>query len=214
MHFELLLIICFMILFIIGFPIYMSGCNKKIGGGCSTTYDIVPAKVIGGCHQIHTITYRNDEYNDNGLEPIPIPYTYGDCRVKMSYKNNKKCYLFRSDDDHCNNYITDIYDYNNCNRLNNHSYPIGSEHTIYVNKQNDICYSHHYVSVLSKIGLSFIIISFVCLLCSIISFPIQLKLEEDEKTKRKIFYEKLRNDINYNPIIPHKDDENDFAQIL
>ena len=199
----------------------MTGCHDILSGGCSTTYDIVSAKVIGGCHQVHTMIYHNDEYHDNGLDPMP--YTYGDCQVLMLYKNKHQCYLHRFDFDRCTEYVTDIQQYNKCDRLNNHSYPIGSEHTIYVNKQSKICYSHHYVSVLSEVGLSFMIASFICILYPIISILFQKTEEQLDKRRFRTMPRtntrlKRRNveittnaSYAYNPIIPHEDD---FAQIL
>lgn len=98
-------IFLFLIFLIIGLPIYMLGCSKLIGGGCSTTYNTVKAKVIKSCNiykkyednDDHTINSQSLDYNNSKVQQFtkiePIVYTYGDCRIKMSYGNNYECYL-------------------------------------------------------------------------------------------------------------------------
>lgn len=179
-------IMLFLICFIIGLPIYMLGCSDNVGGGCSNTYHIVKAKVIKSCH-----IYKKIIYNDDDLSPTPIQsvtiyhnnsklrqtteieqigYTYGDCRIKMSYDNDKECYLLKSDTDGCTNYIATATIYDVCYKENNNSYPIGSVHTIYVSKDTNICKSYQYVLTFAKIGFTFMCFSFICLIKSIYDY--------------------------------------------
>jgi len=176
------IVICwFCIFFIIGLPTYLMGCDNIIKGGCSVSYNIAKAKVIESCH-LYTVTIDDD--NSYGSENFHSDFgssiTYGDCRVKLE-ADGLICNLYRSDEDDCSNYITSRHQYKMCDRLNNHSYPLGSIHTVYFSKNNEKCYSHFYVKRLSRVGFTFLIFSFVLLTIILITFLGDIIIDDKPK---------------------------------
>jgi hypothetical protein len=132
--------------FIIGIPIFLSGCNDQ--QTICINYNVYSANVISNnCIEYHG---KNDDR---------IAYN---CNVIVEYflKNQPQtCSIYRSDSDNCDPPVSNWYYYYHCKNLNNMDYPIGSYHDIYV--KNNRCYSHHYVTHLSHIGFGFLMTSVV-----------------------------------------------------
>jgi hypothetical protein len=168
-QYRCLFIWWFFIFFIIGLPTYLMGCDNIIKGGCSVSYNIANAKVVESCH-LHTVTIDDDTYgNPVHSDFSPTYVTFGDCRVKLD-ADGLICNLYRSDFDKCSDDITSENQYRKCDVLNNHSYPLGSIHTVYFSKNNSKCYSHFYVKRLSRVGFAFLIFSFVLQIIILVSY--------------------------------------------
>jgi len=144
--------------FVMGFPIWMCGCNTKFSP--CIRYNKHKATVVSNqCF----ITYNDDDRIG------------GNCNVYVKYKNKEietECHIYRNDFDDCDDLITSNKQLKKCNNLNLRDYPLNKTVNIYVDKNFDTCYSSHYVAYLGNIGFSFLIVSCIfnilgCLCCCI-----------------------------------------------
>lgn len=166
------MIIISFILFIIGLSTNLSGCSDKYGGGCKF-YKIKKASVLfSGCTK-YLVT---DDY-DNGQKKIDDDnigtITY-DCYANVNY-DDVKCKIHRSDQEECVN-VKDKLKRDKCLRYIVNSYPVNSTITVYV--KDDVCYSHHYVERLSRIGFAFILIWGIIFMFIILILMLNFRKEE------------------------------------
>lgn len=150
------------IFIIVGFPTWMCGCDKTLGGPC-IKYNQYSALIISNtCYETH----------GNGVNGHADDDTIGNnCNVHVEYVHKgvtKVCPIYRSDNDHCRGLVTSMKQTEQCNELNQQDYHLDDYTSIYVGKYNDICYSSHYVSMIAKIGFSFLVIGLVFTICSIL----------------------------------------------
>lgn len=132
---------CAIIFIIIGLPIYMIGCDNKIGGYCNG-YVKYTAQVIDNTCDL-TSGYKS---SGNGKTAIYDTIGYN-CNVHVQYienGNNITCPIYRSDSDYCS-FVTDWSQYRKCNKLNIKDYPVGSSHIINVNRVDGRCETNHIV---------------------------------------------------------------------
>lgn len=134
---------------IIGFPIWMSGCNKYFGGPCVryTPYDATVTS--NECYITHGDHYGDDVIGCN-------------CNVHVKYVSKQvpiTCNIYRSDQDECGDLVQSYSQLKKCNILNTQDYPLNKNITIYVSSTGT-CYSSHYVKRLSIIGTIFLIVGF------------------------------------------------------
>ncbi len=149
-----LLLFLAIIFIIIGLPIYMVGCDDKIGGYCNGFVKHTAIVIDNTCdltsgHRSHGKSSDDDAIGFN-------------CNVHIQYianGKNKTCPIYRSDSDNCSPLVFTWSQVHQCNKLNKKDYPLGKEFTIYVNKVDGRCETHHYVQKYAIIGFVFLIIA-------------------------------------------------------
>lgn len=137
------------IFIVIGFPTWMCGCDKTLGGPCVKYNEHSALIVSNTCFETHG---SNDDTIGNN------------CNVHVKYTQkgiDKVCPIYRSDQDYCRGLITSMKQTEQCNELNQQDYHVNDYTSIFVDKYYDTCYSPHYVSRIAKIGFSFLVIGLV-----------------------------------------------------
>lgn len=137
---------------IIGLPLYMVGCDNKVGGYCNGFNKHTALVIDNECnlasgHHTHGKTADDDEIGYN-------------CNVHVQYTEdgkNKTCLVYRSDYDNCVPLVETWKQVKKCNKLNKKDYPLSSLHTIYINKVDGRCETQHLVQKYARIGCVFLV---------------------------------------------------------
>ncbi len=150
------------IFIIIGLPLYMVGCDDKIGGYCNG-FVKHKAQVIN--NKCYLTTGHNTHGKLNDDDAIGF-----NCNVYIQYTKhgrNITCPVYRSDSDNCNPLVITRSQVNTCNKLNNKDYPLGKIFNIYVNKVDGRCETHHYVQKYAIVGFVFLVIAGLIIVCEL-----------------------------------------------
>lgn len=153
--------------FIIGFPIWLRGCNTNLG--FCVGYTPYEATVVSNeCY----ITHGSSEYLDD---------TIGEnCNVYVKYVKKgipEICKIHRSDSDYCGYLITRWSQMKSCNKLNMRDYKLNTTVNIFVDSIDNSCDSSHYVSRLQTIGFAFLIISAFFIIMTVLSMTCKIRQE-------------------------------------
>ncbi len=159
-----LLIFLAIIFIIIGLPIYMVGCDDKIGGYCNGFVKHTAMVIDNSCD----LTSGYVSHGRSGSDDDGIGFN---CNVHIQYIENgfnQTCPIYRSDSDNCVPLVTTWRQVNTCNKLNKKDYPLGKLFTIYVNKVDGRCETHHLVQKYAIIGFVFLIIAIVLIFITLV----------------------------------------------
>ncbi len=159
-----LLIFLAIIFIIIGLPIYMVGCDDKIGGYCYGFVKHTAMVIDNSCD----LTSGYVSHGRSGSDDDGIGFN---CNVHIQYIENgfnQTCPIYRSDSDNCVPLVTTWHQVNTCNKLNKKDYPLGKLFTIYVNKVDGRCETHHLVQKYAIIGFVFLIIAIVLIFITLV----------------------------------------------
>ncbi len=158
-----LLLFLAIIFIIIGLPIYMVGCDDKIGGYCNG-FAKYTAKVIDNeCNLTSGHSSHGKSSDDDAIG--------FNCNVHIQYIENgfnQTCPIYRSDSDNCSPLVFTWSQVHQCNKLNKKDYPLGKLFTIYVNKVDGRCETHHLVQKYAIIGFVFLIIAIVLIFITLV----------------------------------------------
>ncbi len=159
-----LLIFLAIIFIIIGLPIYMVGCDDKIGGYCNGFVKHTAMVIDNSCD----LTSGYVSHGRSGSDDDGIGFN---CNVHIQYIENgfnQTCPIYRSDSDNCVPLVTTWHQVNTCNKLNKKDYPLGKLFTIYVNKVDGRCETHHLVQKYAIIGFVFLIIAILLIFITLV----------------------------------------------
>ncbi len=166
----------------------MVGCDDKIGGYCNGFVKHTAMVIDNSCD----LTSGYVSHGRSGSDDDGIGFN---CNVHIQYIENgfnQTCPIYRSDSDNCVPLVTTWHQVNTCNKLNKKDYPLGKLFTIYVNKVDGRCETHHLVQKYAIIGFVFLIIAVMFILLTIMSC-IQKDIESNSYVPR---YE-ATNNIDY-----------------
>lgn len=176
-----LLVFLSVIFIIIGLPLYMVGCDDKIGGYCNGFIKQSVTVINNQCYLTSGYVHHGKTSDDDGIG--------FNCNVHVQYTEHDKnvtCPVYRSDDDHCTPLVITWKQVDTCNKLNNKDYPLGKIFNIYINKVDGRCETHHYVQKYAVVGFVFLMISSFLILCKIINVINYKNEQKYEQTTTKI----------------------------
>jgi hypothetical protein len=161
---QVLLLIGATIFIIIGLPMYMVGCDYKIGGYCNG-FDKHTAQVIDNqCH----LTSGYISHGNSGSDDVGF-----NCNVHVQYIKDGKnvtCPVYRSDSDGCSPLVDTWTQVRKCTKLNNKDYPLGKIFNIYVNRVDKRCETHHYVQMYAIVGFVFLVLGGLFFSCALVIY--------------------------------------------
>ena len=145
---------CTIICFIIGLSCYFSGYSKQIGGKIMKQINVVVIKLC----------FID---NNNDYEGMYVKQINGQINERITC-NVKTGYTFDTIEQ--------------CKKILSDKYYVGSNHTVYYNKINDICLTHTEANTISIVGFIFIIFTCVLYLTACIFYKkLNVNWYSDEK---------------------------------
>ncbi len=132
---------------------YMVGCDDTIGGYCNGFAKHTAQVIDNQCY----LTSGFVSHGKAGSDDDGVGFN---CNVHVQYIANGRnitCPVYRSDSDGCSPLVDTWTQVKKCTKLNNQDYPLGKKFTIYVNKIDRRCETHHYVQKYAIVGFVFLL---------------------------------------------------------